>query len=125
MKKNGKCKVFIVEDDLVYQRLIVKQFDSFTYDVYCFTKGETCIDQIPSVCPDILILDYNLEGDLTGLQTLQRIRSSYSDTFAVVISSEKGLDTEDNYKLCGNFMYIEKNGYSLSFLKNSLSRSLS
>jgi len=120
MKKNGKCKVFIVEDNLLYQQLIARQFDNFSYDVHCFTKGEACVEKTRSICPHIVVLDYHLEGNLNGLETLREIRAYDTSVFAVVYSTEKCLGTEVNYSLYGNFKYIEKTETSLRYFQTCL-----
>jgi CheY-like chemotaxis protein len=120
MKAKEKLNIIVVEDNLLYQELIAKQLPKVNHEVHFFTKGETCVESLSALDPDILVLDYNLDGQMTGLDTLKSIRSFFPDTFAVLFSSQKGLNTDENFREYGRFEYIEKRENSFSHLKQVL-----
>ena len=121
MGVRSKLQIVIVEDNLMYQQMIAKQVQAIGDEVHFFTKGETCVEELNKISPDLLVLDYNLEGDMNGLDILKYVRSSHPDTFAVVYSTEEGLNTQENFDNFGHFVYIEKRDNSISYLKKLFS----
>src|SRR5206468_1196580 len=96
------------------------QFQASTYDLHFFTSGETCVKQLNNLSPDILVLDYNLDGDMNGLDTLKEIRYVYPNAVAVLFSTEGGLNTDENHQRYGHFAYIEKKENAVSYLRTIL-----
>src|SRR5690349_5549886 len=103
MATKGSLQIVIVEDNLLYQQLIARQAATIGNQVYSFTKGETCVEELSNLKPDLLVLDYNLEGEMNGLDILQHVRRSHPDTFAVLYSTEETLNTQENYDRFGHF----------------------
>jgi CheY-like chemotaxis protein len=116
-----KLQIVIVEDNLMYQQMIAKQVQSIGDEVHFFTKGETCVEQLKDMHPDLLVLDYNLDGEMNGLDILKHVRNSHPNTFAVVYSTEQGLNTQENFDHFGHFVYIEKKDNSISYLQKLFS----
>ena len=117
MEQRSKLQIVIVEDNPMYQQMIAKQVQSIGDDVHFFTKGETCVEQLSGMTPDVLVLDYNLEGKMNGLDILKHVRISHPNTFAVVYSTEEGLNTQENFDRFGHFVYIEKKENSINYLQ--------
>ena len=57
-------KICLVEDNPVYQTLILKQLESISQDIQVFSKGENFLSELSglTIQPDLVILDYHLEG---------------------------------------------------------------
>ena len=120
MGQKSKLQIVIVEDNLMYQQMIARQVQSIGDEVHLFTKGETCVEQLAGITPDLLVLDYNLEGEMNGLDILKHVRTSHPNTFAVVYSTEEGLNSQENFDRCGHFEYIEKKENSINCLEKLL-----
>jgi CheY-like chemotaxis protein len=118
MGDRSKLQIVIVEDNLMYQQLIARQVQSAGDEVHFFTKGETCVEELAGITPDVLVLDYNLEGEMNGLDILKHVRTSHPNTFAVVYSTEEGLNCQENFDRCGHFVYIEKKENSINYLQS-------
>ena len=88
MKSKDEPRIFIVEDNLLYQQLIAKELESLSGDIFFFTKGEQCLKSLDKN-PAIVILDFNLEGVINGLDTLQAIRAFNDATYVILFSSQK------------------------------------
>src|SRR3954469_6440459 len=101
MAPRTKLQIVIVEDNLMYQQMIARQVQSLGDEVLFFTKGETCIAELENISPDLLVLDYNLDGEMNGLDILKHVRSTHPNTFAVVYSTEEGLNTQENFDQFG------------------------
>lgn len=115
--------VFVVEDNLLYQQMIARELESITDDVHFYTNGESCIEELYKN-PSLLILDYNLEGPINGLDTLQHVRRKRPGVLALVFSSEKSLYSKENLRHYGTFDFLEKGEQSFHLLKQRIGRLL-
>jgi DNA-binding NtrC family response regulator len=64
-----------------------------------------------------VVLDYNLDGEINGLETLEEIRKFDPSIFVVLFSSQKELCNNENRRRYGSFDFIEKKDKSFSLLK--------
>jgi two-component system OmpR family response regulator len=108
--------IFIVEDNLLYQQLIARELESVGGQLFFYTTGEHCIENL-SLRPSIVVLDYNLDGEINGLETLEEIRKFDPSIFVVLFSSQKDVYTNENRRRYGSFDFIEKKDKSFSLLK--------
>ncbi len=108
--------IFIVEDNLLYQQLIARELESLGAQLFFYTTGE---HWIANLCrrPSIVVLDYNLDGEINGLETLEEIRKFDPSIFVVLFSSQKELCNNENQRRYGSFDFIEKKDQSFSLLK--------
>jgi len=113
------ARIFIVEDNLLYQQLIAKELQSLSEEIYFFTKGEDCLENLYKQ-PSIIILDYNLEGEMNGLDTLKEIRKFDSSIYVILFSNQKGLATSKNVQRYGSFDFIEKKDKSFRLLRQMI-----
>ncbi|MBS1597304.1 MAG: response regulator [Bacteroidetes bacterium] len=113
-------KIFIVEDNLLYQQLIAREMESISSDISFYTKGEHCVENLHQN-PSIIILDYNLDGDMNGLDTLQEIRKFDASICVILFSNQKNLNTNENRRQYGSFNFIEKKEQSFQLLKKMVS----
>ena len=120
MKQNKGLCIIIVEDNPIYQQLIAKQLESIISTIHFFTNGEECIDKLESFRPDIVVLDNNLEGALSGLDTLKVIRLTEPYIHVILFSSELRLNTTENLSFYGVFEYLEKDSAGFKKLKDRI-----
>ena len=81
-----------------------------------YTNGESCISNL-SKRPSVIVLDYNLDGQMNGLDTLQRVRDFDPNVYVILFSSQKGLNTKEIFLQYGSFDFLEKNSLSLRTLR--------
>ncbi len=100
MKNDTKIKLFLVDDDAVFLKLLEIEFlqhADFTVETYA--TGELCVAHL-SRCPDLIILDYHLDGmdknAMNGIETLDKIKSFNSDIPVVMLSSQDKIDVAIN-----------------------------
>ena len=120
MKKNKNLTIIVVEDNLFYQQLIAKQLESISSTIHLFTSGEDCMKELNRCKPDLIVLDNNLGGVMTGLDTLKAIRLAEPNVQIVLFSSEFGLNTMENLSLYGVFEYVQKNDVGFKNLKDRI-----
>ena len=92
----NKIKIFLVDDDPVFLRLLEIQFlenDKFTLET--FKTGELCIENLYHK-PDIVILDYYLNSvikkAMNGLETLDKITKLDMAIPVIMLSSQDRID---------------------------------
>lgn len=96
MSVSKKIKIFLVDDDAVFLKLLqieFLQFDDFIVETY--PTGEACIKNLKNA-PDVIILDYYLDGivkdAMNGLETLDKIKELNPEIEVVMLSSQDKID---------------------------------
>jgi len=94
--KNKKLKLFLVDDDVVFLKLLEIEFlEKEEYVVETFSTGELCLEQLSSN-PDVIILDYQLDGvektAMNGIQTLDKIKALNPEMPVVMLSSQDKIE---------------------------------
>jgi two-component system, OmpR family, response regulator len=116
MESNQQPVIFVVEDNLMYQNLIAKELESAGGSLFFYTTGEACLDDLAKQ-PSVIVMDYNLEGEMNGLDTLQKVRATHPEVYVILFSSQKGLNTKEIFLQYGSFDFLEKNSLSLRALR--------
>jgi DNA-binding response OmpR family regulator len=119
MKMNPDPKIFVVEDNPMYQALVMKELSALSSDIRVFSTGENFLDQI-SENPDVVILDYNLEGHINGYDVLVELKKQSSPSPVIFFSSQTEQAVTDSVRRMGVADYIEKNLFSLRKLRSSI-----
>jgi len=112
MSKDNKVKLFLVDDDAMYLKLLEIEFiQSADFVVESYATGEVCINNL-SHEPDIIILDYNLnsvdKSAMNGLQTLDKIKEVTPGIPVVMLSSQDKIEVAITCMHHKAFDYIVK-----------------
>lgn len=88
--------IFLVDDDALFLKSIEIEFaHAGGYLVRTFLTGEECIQSL-EVCPDIIILDYHLNGfntsAMNGIFTLDKIKSFCPSSLVIMLSSQDKIE---------------------------------
>jgi len=123
--QNKKIKIFIVDDDVFYLRLLEIQFlESADFDIMAFESGELCIDNLYRK-PDLIVLDYHLDGinkhALTGIQALDKIKEIDASIPVVILSSQDKIEVAVDCMHHKAFDYVVKSETAFMRLKNIVS----
>ena len=112
MKTKDKTKIFLVDDDTVFLKLMEIEFlqlPDFVIETYA--TGELCIKNL-SNRPDVIILDYLLDGIeknvMNGLQTLDKIKEFDPTIPVVMLSSQDKIEVAINCMHHKAFDYVVK-----------------
>ncbi len=97
--------IFVVEDNVIYQNLIAKELEVISTNIHFYTNGESCLIELDKH-PSVIVLDYNLDGEMNGLDTLQRIRDIDPEVYVILFSSQKGLNTKEIFLQYGSFDFL-------------------
>lgn len=98
--RSKKLKLFLVDDDVVFLKLLEIEFQQFAeYEVETYSTGELCLERLSNK-PDVIILDYKLDGvektAMNGIETLDRIKASNPDIPVVMLSSQDKIEVAVN-----------------------------
>ncbi|HPR86114.1 MAG TPA: sigma-54 dependent transcriptional regulator [Prolixibacteraceae bacterium] len=100
-------KIFVVEDDEWYNRLLVHTLSlNPDYEIKSFTTGKDCLDSIHQA-PDVVTLDYRLP-DMKGLDVLKRIKEINDDIQIILISEQDDIEVVVTLLQNGAYDYIVK-----------------
>jgi DNA-binding NarL/FixJ family response regulator len=100
MKNGQKIKLFLVDDDAVFLKLLEIEFLVHAdFEIETYATGELCMESI-SHMPDVIILDYYLDGidrdAMNGIETLDKIKAFNPDIPVVMLSSQDRIDVAIN-----------------------------
>ncbi len=96
MQNKKKIKIFLVDDDPVYLKILEIQFlEHADLVIETFATGELCLASLVNK-PDIIILDYHLDGvflnAMNGIQTLDEIKKVDSEIPVIMLSSQDKIE---------------------------------
>jgi len=118
MAKNSdkKVPVFIVEDNEAWSSALAGKIGK-KYEAQIITTGEEAAEKLLAYKPEIIILDYHLEGQWTGLDTLKEIRKKLPNCTVIMFSAQDDVQTAIDILENGAYDYIVKNDNALNRLK--------
>jgi two-component system, OmpR family, response regulator len=92
MEHGAKIKLFLVDDDALYLKLLEIEFLQHTdFVVETYPTGELCIEHL-SHSPDVVVLDYHLNGidphAMNGIETLDKIKAAHPGIPVVMLSAQ-------------------------------------
>lgn len=110
--KHEKIKLFLVDDDAVYLKLLEIEFlNHADFEVETYATGELCLMHL-SNCPDVIILDYRLDGidktAINGIQTLDKIKQYNPDIPVVMLSEQDKIEVAVDCMHHRAFDYVVK-----------------
>ena len=97
MIDNKIIHLFLVDDDSVFLKLLEIEFLSQgDYEVKTFSTGELCLEHLPNDTPDVIILDYHLDGiekkAMNGMETLDKIKAFDPAIPVIMLSSQDKIE---------------------------------
>ena len=124
MSTNKKISIFLVDDDVMYLKLLEMELSEKTdYVISTFATGERCLENL-SEKPDIVVLDYYLNGiekkALNGLETLSMIKSAHPEIPVIMLSSQDKIEVAVNCMVLQAFEYIVKSETAFARLHNAI-----
>ena len=83
--------VFVVDDDDVVRRSIVKRLARMNCTVRDFESGESLLQSMenPRDIPDVILLDFKMEG-MNGVETLKALRETNSSVPVFILTAYAG-----------------------------------
>jgi len=96
MSKENKIKLFLVDDDIVFLKLLEIEFlDHADFDIETYITGELCLENL-SNNPDFIVLDYFLDGidknAKNGIDILDKILAINPDIPVIMLSCQDKIE---------------------------------
>jgi two-component system, OmpR family, response regulator len=112
MNNEKKIKLFLVDDDAVFLKLLEIEFlQHADFIIETFATGELCVAGL-SNHPDVIILDYLLDGidkeAMNGIETLDKILAFNRDIPVVMLSAQDKIDVAIDCMHHKAFDYVVK-----------------
>lgn len=112
MNNENKVKLFLVDDDAVYLKSLEIEFlPCAELSIKTFASGEQCMKGL-SQRPDVVILDYHLDGidsgAMNGIATLDKIKAFDADIPVIMLSSQDKIEVAVNCMHHKAFDYVVK-----------------
>ena len=112
MKTESKIKLFLVDDDALFLKSLEIEFKEHAdFIIETYATGELCIKSL-SHNPDIIILDYQLDGiekgAMNGMDTLDKIKEHNPDIPVIMLSSQDKIEVAINCMHHKAFDYVVK-----------------
>src|SRR5262245_7452267 len=107
MAEEARVKIFVVEDDPWYSKLLEHQLTlNPEHDVRLFSTAKSCIAALHE-SPSIVTVDYSLP-DMNGRELLKKIKDYDSDIQVIIISGQEDITTALSLLKEGAYDYIVK-----------------
>lgn len=108
----NKIKLFLVDDDVLFLRLLEIQFnDHGNFYIETYTTGEQCIENL-SHKPDLIILDYLFNDfakkTMNGIETLDKIKAFKSEIPVIMLSEQDKIEVAIDCMHHGAYDYVVK-----------------
>jgi CheY-like chemotaxis protein len=110
-------KIFLLEDNPLYQKLLVKQLEGISPDVRVFGTGESFLAALAEAIPDLIILDYNLDSLMTGYDVLKEVKKLPTPPPVIFFSANLEIPVTSSILKLGVVQYIEKNIFTFPRLR--------
>ncbi|MFA9390158.1 MAG: response regulator [Prolixibacteraceae bacterium] len=100
MNKENKLKLFLVDDDALFLKLLEIEFlQHADFEIETYATGELCLANL-SHNPDVIILDYHLDGidkaAMNGIEVLDKIIELNTNIPVIMLSSQDKIDVAIN-----------------------------
>lgn len=122
LKKNEKSRkklIYVLDDNPNSAFAIDHLLSSDTFNIVkAFTKSFDFINEYQLKKPDIVVLDYNLEEKITGLELLQKIKKESPASKVVMLSGQEDIKVAVDLIKNGASYYLVKSADSMKRIKS-------
>ena len=99
--------VVLVDDDQDLLDLSTTWLTGSGYSVQTFGSGQSFLDGLSRVIPDVLCLDLNMPG-LSGLETFERLRTHYPQLPVIIVTAVDDVESVVQLMQMGAYDYLVK-----------------
>ncbi len=105
---NSNYKILIVEDEILVATDIQESLESLGYTVQgSVDTGLKAIEEVEKELPDLVLMDINLKGEMTGIEAA-KIISRKNDVPIIYLTANTDIDTINRAKVSLPYGYIVK-----------------
>ena len=124
MINENKIKLFLVDDDAVFLKILEIEFlHNGDFIIETFSTGELCLKRL-SENPDVIILDYHLnsidKNAMNGIRTLDRIKTIDPRMPVIMLSEQDKIDVAIECMHHKAYDYVVKSETAFLRLKKTI-----
>src|SRR5438309_1776406 len=93
MMRTTRPRITVVDDDLVTCELLCEVFAQEGFDAEYAQSGESALESMALMPPNVLVSDIRMKTRLDGLALLDRVRRHYPSTPVVLITAFGSIET--------------------------------
>ena len=101
------CRVWVIDDDRSIRWVLEKAFQRAQMEVRCFSSGDSVIQELRLVQPDVLVSDIRMPG-IDGLELLRQIQQQYPELPVIIMTAHSDLESAVSAFHSGAFEYLPK-----------------
>ena len=117
-------QVMIVEDDLLLLMVEERLVNNLGFNVVAkASEGQQALRLFREINPDILLIDINLRGELSGIDVVNQLNTEGSNTPVIFLSGEENQEMINQAKETGCVDYLLK-PITVTGLKMSLNKAM-
>ncbi len=98
--------IFIIDDEETIRDGLTMALDS-DYKIHSFSNAEDALEKIPSLLPDLILLDIGLPG-MSGIDALGKIKGIFPDIPVIMITAYEDVHTVISAMKLGAYDYVVK-----------------
>ncbi|MFN2454803.1 MAG: sigma-54-dependent transcriptional regulator [Pyrinomonadaceae bacterium] len=103
-----KIRVLIVDDDALLRRLVPQQLARSGFHTASAASGDEAMTTLREVDYDVVLLDINMPGVLSGLDALREIRKMEDAPEVIMLTADTSLSTGIEAMRLGAYDYLTK-----------------
>jgi len=107
MLKTKNPLLFIIEESVIYKDLIVGHLQNKYKNIKTFKSAEECMKEL-NLRPDIIILDYTLEGT-SGLEMMKKVKLQHPAIDFIFLSGQNDVEIAISIMKLGALDFVVKN----------------
>jgi CheY-like chemotaxis protein len=102
------ARILIVEDERIIAEDLKISLRNFGYDIIAIvSSGEDAIKKAEELCPDLMLMDIALQGDIDGIEAAEKIHEK-SDIPIVYLTAYSNGDILEKAKQTRPYAYLVK-----------------
>lgn len=100
--------VLIIEDEKVLAKKIAKYLTLKSFDVRVMHNGQEGLEEMARFFPEAILLDYNLPGEMDGLQVLEKIHQFDKGIKVILMTGQGNVRLAVDAMKAGAYDYLSK-----------------
>ena len=123
MKKGTGLRILVADDNQNMREVLTRVLASEGYDVTTAESAERALDLLNTNHYPLIISDIRMPG-MNGIELLQKIRATDSDTQVIIMTKHATLDTAISALRAGAYDYLLKPFEDLSLISTAVGRAV-
>ena len=104
----ANIQILVVEDEIIVSMEIQDRLESLGYTVTnVVSSGEEAVKEAEEACPDLVLMDIMLEGDMDGIEAARQIHDRM-DIPVVYLTAYADMETFERAEITKPYGYIIK-----------------